>query len=105
MPAIVVLSTFPSEHKAAEVARVLVDDRLAACVNLVTSVRSLYRWADQPCDEREVLAIIKTTTERLDALKAKLVALHPYELPEAIALPIADGHAPYLAWVGAQTTT
>lgn len=99
MSVIVVFSTFPNEDKAADVARTLVSEGHAACVNLVPPVRSIYRWQDELCDERETLAIIKTTRERFDALRDRLVALHPYEVPEVIALPVEAGHAPYLAWV------
>nr|HEX4318905.1 divalent-cation tolerance protein CutA [Kofleriaceae bacterium] len=97
--AMVVLSTFPSESVAAEVARALVEERLCACVNVVGGVRSIYRWQGAVDDAAEVLAVIKTTRARLDALIARLAALHPYEVPEAIALPVAGGHAPYLAWL------
>jgi periplasmic divalent cation tolerance protein len=99
MSVVVVLSTFPSSEKAAEIARVLVDERLAACVNLVPAVRSIYRWQGAIHDAAEVLAIVKTTAERVDALRDRLIALHPYDVPEAIVLPVTDGHAPYLAWV------
>jgi len=99
MSVVVVLSTFPSSEKAAEIARVLVDERLCACVNLVPAVRSIYRWQGAVHDDAEVLAIVKTTTERVQALRDRLIALHPYELPEALVLPVTDGHAPYLAWV------
>ena len=99
MPAVVVFSTFPNPDKAAEVARTLVGEQLAACVNVVQQVRSIYRWKGEVQDDSEVLAIIKTTSERQDALIARLVALHPYELPEAIVLPIRGGHAPYLGWI------
>jgi len=103
MPAIVVLSTFPTEDKAAEVARTLVDEKLAACVNLVPTVRSIYRWQDEVCDERETLAIIKTTQDRGTPLTERLVALHPYDVPEVIVLPVDNGHASYLAWLTAST--
>jgi periplasmic divalent cation tolerance protein len=99
MPAVVVFSTFPNPDKAAEVARALVGEGLAACVNLVPAVRSIYRWKGELQDDSETLAVVKTTSERLDALTARLVALHPYELPEVIALPVAGGHAPYLDWI------
>jgi periplasmic divalent cation tolerance protein len=99
MAVIVVFSTFPSEDKAAAVARTLVSEGLCACANLVPPVRSIYRWQGELCDERETLAIIKTTRERFDALRERLVALHPYEVPEVIALPVEAGHAPYLDWV------
>lgn len=103
MPVAVVFSTFPSPDTAAEIARTLVDERLAACVNLVPSVRSIYRWQGQLCEEAETLAIIKTTSERLDALTVRLTALHPYEVPEVVAVPVTGGHAPYLAWVAGET--
>jgi len=102
MQVFVVLSTFPNPDKAAEVARALVDERLAACVNLVPAVRSIYRWEGAVSDETETLAVIKTTRDRYDALAARLRALHPYEVPEMLALEVAAGHAPYLAWVGEQ---
>jgi len=103
MAVIVVFSTFPSEDKAAEVARTLVSAQLAACVNLVPAVRSIYRWHGEICDERETLAIVKTTRERFEALRERLIALHPYEVPEVIALSVDGGHAPYLAWVAGET--
>ena len=99
MSVIVVFSTFPSEDKAADIARTLVSEGLVACANLVPPVRSIYRWQGELCDERETLAIMKTTRERFDALRDRLVALHPYEVPEVIALPVEAGHAPYLDWV------
>jgi len=99
MPVIVVFSTFPTEEKAAEIARTLVSEGHAACANLVPAVRSIYRWQGQICDERETLAVIKTTRERFEALRERLVALHPYEVPEVIAMPVEAGHAPYLDWV------
>ena len=97
------LSTFPSPEKAAEVARTLVTEGLAACVNLVGPVRSIYAWKGELCDDQETLAVIKTTADRFEAMKARLVALHPYEVAEVIALPVVAGHAPYLAWVTAAT--
>ena len=105
MPVLVVLSTFPDPDKAADVARTLVTEQLAACVNLVGPVRSIYRWNGEISDDKETLAIIKTTSERFEAMKARLVALHPYEVAEVIALPVEAGHAPYLAWVTDSTAT
>ncbi len=99
MSVIVVFSTFPNEDKAAEIARTLVTEGLAACANLVPPVRSIYRWQGELCDERETLAIMKTTRERFESLRTRLVALHPYEVPEVIALPVEAGHPPYLDWV------
>jgi periplasmic divalent cation tolerance protein len=102
MSAVVVLSTFPSPEQAAEVARALVEERLAACANLVSGVRSIYRWKGAVQDDSETLAILKTTDDRRDALIARLVALHPYEVPEAIALPVTGGSAAYLAWIAGE---
>jgi periplasmic divalent cation tolerance protein len=99
MPPQVVLSTFPSPEKAAEIAKILVGEHHAACVNIIPAVRSIYRWKGEVCDEGETLAVIKTTSEQFEALRARLVELHPYEVPEIIALSIDAGHAPYLAWL------
>jgi periplasmic divalent cation tolerance protein len=102
---LVVLSTFSDGDTAARIARTLVDERLAACVNLVPTVRSVYRWQGAICDEPEALAIIKTTGERYAALAARLAELHPYQVPEILALPVAAGHAPYLAWLAGEVAT
>src|SRR5574338_383690 len=104
MPVLVVLSTFPNPDKAAEVARTLVSEQLAACVNLVSQIRSIYRWQGEISDDTETLAVIKTTDERFEAMRTRLVELHPYEVAEVIALPIEAGHAPYLAWVADAVT-
>jgi periplasmic divalent cation tolerance protein len=98
----VALSTAPDAETAARIARVLVEERLAACVNLVPGVRSLYRWKGRVEDAGEVLLLIKTRAERLDALAARLRALHPYELPELVALPATGGLGAYLDWVAAE---
>src|SRR5262245_17726029 len=103
MPVVVVFSTFPNPDKAAEVARTLVHEGLAACVNLMAPLRSIYRWKGEMCDENETLAVIKTTRARFDAMKDRLVELHPYEVAEVIALPVEAGHAPYLAWIADET--
>jgi periplasmic divalent cation tolerance protein len=100
--AFVVLSTFPDAETAARIARALVEEQLAACVNVVPAVRSIYRWDGKVCDEAEALAVIKTTAERYAALAARIAELHPYQVPELIALPLADGHPPYLAWLADQ---
>lgn len=104
LPAVVVcLTTLPTPEKAAEIARILVEEQLCACVNLVPGVRSIYRWQGAVSDDTETLAIIKTTSERYEALASRLLSLHPYEVPELIMMPVAGGHAPYLAWVAAST--
>lgn len=95
---LVVLCTFPNAAKATEIARIVVSERLAACVNL-QSVTSIYSWKDELQNEAETLAIIKTTDERFEALKKRLVELHPYEVPEVIAMQVTTGHEPYLSWI------
>ena len=103
--AVVVFSTFPNIEKARTVGHYLVEENLAACVSVHESgVCSIYRWKGKIAEEHEALAIIKTTSDRVEALTTRIVALHPYELPEVIAVPIVDGHAPYLAWLAAETT-
>lgn len=97
--AFVVLVTAPSPEKAAELARALVDERLAACGNVVPGLRSIYRWQGAVQEDQEALLLLKTTRARLDALRARVVALHPYEVPEVLALPVEAGHPPYLAWI------
>ena len=98
--AIVVLSTAPDESVAASLAGVLVEGKLAACVNLVSGVRSLYWWDGALQNDAEVLLICKTDGERLDALTRTLTELHPYDCPEVVALPVAGGAAAYLGWIG-----
>jgi periplasmic divalent cation tolerance protein len=97
--AFVVLTTTSDRATAERIAHALVEERLAACVNLVPGVRSIYRWKGAVEAADEVLCVIKTTAARLPRLKARLVALHPYDVPEVIALPIAAGHTPYLGWL------
>lgn len=94
------------EGKAQEIADALVTARLAACVNLVGPVRSTYAWKGKLERDTEVTLLIKTTAARVAALTARLLSLHPYDLPEVIALPVApgEGHAPYLDWLRAQVS-
>ena len=98
----VIYVTAPPDE-APDLARVLVDRRVAACVNLVTTVRSIYRWKGQVQDEAETLMIIKTSAHRIAALKAAIVELHSYDVPEFLVLPVSDAHEPYAAWIKAQT--
>jgi periplasmic divalent cation tolerance protein len=101
--ALVVLVTAPTAERAAELARALVEERLAACGNVVPGIRSIYRWEGKVQDEAEALLVLKTTRARFDALRARVLALHPYEVPEVIALAVDAGSAPYLAWIAAET--
>ncbi len=92
------LSTAPDEACARDLARMLVERRLAGCVNW-TPVRSAYRWEGEVREEGEVLLLIKTDRARLDELRRELGERHPYELPELIAVPIGDGSEAYLRWL------
>ena len=103
MGVLIALSTVPDDVAAERIARALVDEKLAACVNRIPNVTSTFRWNGAVTSEREVLLVIKTTTERFAALRDRLVALHPYELPELIAVDVAAGLERYLEWIGAET--
>ena len=101
--ALVILCTCPDEGTAERIARELVGARLAACVNQLGGVRSTYRWKGVLQSEPEVLLAIKTVRSRYPELEMRLKALHPYEVPEIIALPVLAGAAPYLAWLAEET--
>ncbi len=98
-PALLCYCTCPDPDSARRLARALVDERLAACVNQLDGVGSTYRWEGRVTTDTETLLLIKTTTARLEAMQARLLQLHPYEVPELIAVPITQGFAPYLAWL------
>jgi len=83
-------------------ARALVGERLAACVNVVPGVVSIYRWEGEVRRDEEVLLVLKTTVGRVEALRERVVALHPYEVPEVLALPVDQAHESYGAWVRSQ---
>ncbi|HEY6558577.1 MAG TPA: divalent-cation tolerance protein CutA [Polyangiaceae bacterium] len=102
--AIVVLCTAPDRAVAERLARGVVEARLAACVNLVPDVRSIYRWQGELHDEAEVQLVIKTRIDRFDALEAWLKEHHPYEVPEVIGLSAVAVSMPYLSWIEAETT-
>ena len=95
----VVLVTAPDAEHARRIARALVEERLVACANLLTGVTSVYRWEGAVQEDAEVLLVLKTRAGRLDALEARLGALHPYDVPEFVALAPEHVAAPYLAWL------
>ena len=97
------LSTCPDAETAARIARALVEERLAACVNRLPGMNSTYRWQGEIHEDAEVLLLIKTTRERFDALRDRLVELHPYEVPELVAFEIAGGLPTYLEWLARET--
>ncbi len=102
MDEIVVLTTADAAEAAHRIATSLVNAGEAACVNIIPGIRSIYRWQGRVCDEAEVLLLIKTTRGFFEAVRSRIRALHSYEVPEIIALPLAAGDAAYLNWIGAQ---
>lgn len=103
MIALVCYCSCPDPDSAARIADALVHERLAACVQVLPGVRSVYRWQGAVEHAGEALLLIKTVRSRLDALTARIVALHPHELPEVLAVEVAGGSPPYLHWIAAQT--
>jgi periplasmic divalent cation tolerance protein len=100
---IVIFVTTGSTDEAQRIARTLVDEKLIACANLVPSVRSLFRWQGKVCDEAETLMIMKTVAANLEVIASRVKAMHSYQVPEIIALPIVGGSAEYLKWVHEET--
>jgi periplasmic divalent cation tolerance protein len=97
---VVVLTTLGVDEDAAAMARMLVDERFAACVNVVPGLTSVYRWKGSVEQDEEQLLLIKTTADLIEPLKARLHAIHPYELPEFLVLPVSGSSDAYLRWVG-----
>jgi periplasmic divalent cation tolerance protein len=102
--AVLVLTTLGAGADAAAFARTLVEERLAACVNILPGVTSVYRWKDAVEEEREQQLVIKTAPDRIGALEARLRQLHPYDVPEFLVIPASGGSADYLEWVAASVT-
>jgi periplasmic divalent cation tolerance protein len=103
--AIAILCTAPDAASAERIAAALVEERLAACVNLAPGLTSYFRWEGKVQREAEVLLVIKTRRARFDAVAARVRSLHPYTVPELIALPIEAGTPDYLAWLAESTAT
>ncbi len=100
---LVVLITTPSSEEGHRIARALVDERLAACVNILSPIQSIYRWEGQVQEDREVLLVVKTTAQMLEPLSLRVRQLHSYEVPEIIALQVVAGASDYLDWIDEQT--
>ncbi|SEW13773.1 divalent cation tolerance protein [Luteibacter sp. 329MFSha] len=98
---VAILIACPPGEPAATLARGLVEAGLAACVNHLPGVRSTYRWKGEIVTESEDLLLVKTLREAFPAVEAWVVANHPYDVPEIVALPLVEGHAPYMAWLEA----
>jgi periplasmic divalent cation tolerance protein len=96
---LIALTTCPSPEVAERLANALVAERLAACVNRLPGVTSTYIWEGRVQNEAEILLIIKTTAGRFEVLKERLAAVHPYELPELVAIPVCAGSERYIEWV------
>ena len=99
----VVFISAGSEDEAARIGRTLVEERLAACANIVPRIRSIYRWQGKIEDEPEALMFLKTTRTQLRALIQRAGELHSYEVPGITALPIAEGHPAYMDWIQENT--
>jgi len=97
--AIVVFVTAPSGSDAADIAKTIVSERLAACVNIIAGIRSIFFWEDKIQDEEETLMIIKTKKELFESLKRRIIMKHPYSVPEIISVDITDGNEDYLKWI------
>jgi periplasmic divalent cation tolerance protein len=100
---LLILTNLPDEASAQAVARMLVERRLVACVNLLPAVRSIYRWQGAVEEASEVTLLMKSTQSRYPELEAAIKVAHPYEVPEIIALPVAAGLPAYLDWVVSET--
>ena len=100
---VLVLTTFPEDFDASALAEALVKERLAACVSVLPTQASTYRWQGEIAIGREHQMVIKTTSGRVDALREAVRSRHPYELPEFLVLPIAGGDPAYLDWIAAET--
>jgi periplasmic divalent cation tolerance protein len=104
-PVLLVLSNLPDRQRALELARALVDERLAACVNVLSGCASIYRWQGAVETADEIPVLIKTRQSLYPQVEQAIRRLHPYELPEVIAIPVVAGLPAYLQWVCAQTDT
>ncbi|HDQ44054.1 MAG TPA: divalent-cation tolerance protein CutA [bacterium] len=100
-PHIVVFSTASGGDEAERIARTLVEEKLAACVNVLPGIRSIYRWEDRVQQDDELLIVIKTTESRFPAVCDRIRDLHGYEVPEIVALPIIRGSEEYMDWISA----
>lgn len=103
-PAVVLLCTVPNEEIGRSIAHAVVKERLAACVNVVPGLTSIYRWEGAVQEDREVLLVLKTRPERVERLTQSLIELHPYDVPEVLTFPSTGGHEAYLSWIRGETS-
>ena len=99
----VILSTVSDEKAAARIARALLKNKSAACVNIIPKIRSIYSWQGKVCDEKEALLVIKTSKRKVDETIRLIKSVHPYEVPEIIAIDVSKGWPDYLRWVADST--
>ncbi len=100
---VVVFVTVPNQDVASTLAKTLVAEKLVACVNILPGLRSIYAWEGKLCDEAEALCVLKTRRALYPAVRNRVTSIHPYQVPEIIALPLVEGNAPYLAWLRGET--
>lgn len=100
---ILVLNTVPKKEQGEKIAKTLVEEKLAACVTISGSCDSLYRWKEELCRDQEYILFIKTKASLFEELQERITTLHPYEVPEIIALPVTDGFSDYLRWIDNET--
>lgn len=95
----VVFMTTSNEEEAVKIAKELVEGRMAACVNIINPIRSIYRWEGKVCDDQELMLVAKTHVAQLASLISRVEELHSYDVPEVLAVPVETGFRPYLEWV------
>lgn len=101
---IVIYCTVPTKQDAKSIAKILLTQRLAACINIMDKVQSIFSWHDEICEEKELLMMIKTKSTLFDRVKQAIKLTHPYNIPEIIALPIEQADSEYLEWINTETT-
>ena len=99
MEVILVYINFPNKKCARQIGTALIEKQLAACVNIIPEIESIYQWKGEICTEEEIMTVVKTTASRYKQLEEYVVANHPYDVPEVISLPLSQGSEPYLNWV------
>lgn len=102
--AVVVLTTLATDEEAVSLVRALLEKRLIACGTILPAARSLYRWENQMADEQEVVVMLKTRSACIDALQKAFATLHPYKVPELLAIPVTGGLDRYLGWINSETS-
>ena len=104
MNEILIISTTDTMDLAQKIAQTIVQEREAACVNILPGIRSIYRWEDKVCDDSEILLLIKSTRENFEQIRTRIRELHSYDIPEVIAVPITGGDPDYMNWLHAQVS-